>query len=293
MLESFVEELKTAREKAGISLQQVAAKTRIDIKFLEALEKGDFNFLPELYVKAFIKQYSKVVGLDEEETVEKFVMAKEGKQQPVETEKPVDSEINKEGVTEKLTPEAKLKKPFYSYTDKNARKKDGAEKKKKQNLILIGGYGLGVFILAILFYFLFIHKSDDIIVEEKPYDEVLQETPKRYVEEKSDKTTEHLLPSNIGELTLTIVNVDSVDSAWVLVVMDDTTQTDFLLTPKISKTVKANKSFNFTLGNSGAVKLLLNNSEIEFEGRRGAVRHFKLDSKGLERIYAPPQISRE
>jgi cytoskeletal protein RodZ len=79
MLKNFTEELKDAREKTGITLQIVAAKTRIDIKFLEALEDGNFNFLPELYVKAFIKQYAKVVGLDEDETIQKYNIAKEGK----------------------------------------------------------------------------------------------------------------------------------------------------------------------------------------------------------------------
>ena len=79
MFKKFVEELKTAREKAGISLQQVSAKTRIDIKFLKALESGDFNFLPDLYVKAFIKQYSKVVGLDEQEVIYNYSQIKEGK----------------------------------------------------------------------------------------------------------------------------------------------------------------------------------------------------------------------
>ncbi len=63
MLKKFTEELKEQRERAGITLQNVAAKTRIDIKFLEALEDGNFNFLPDIYVKAFIKQYAKFVGL--------------------------------------------------------------------------------------------------------------------------------------------------------------------------------------------------------------------------------------
>ena len=80
MLKKFTDELKEQREKAGITLQNVAAKTRIDIKFLEALEDGNFNFLPEIYVKAFIKQYSKVVGLDEEETLQKYILVKEGKE---------------------------------------------------------------------------------------------------------------------------------------------------------------------------------------------------------------------
>ena len=64
MLENFAEELKCCQRKLNLSLQQFAAKTRIDLKFLEAIEDGDFTFLPDIYVKAFIKDYSNIVGLD-------------------------------------------------------------------------------------------------------------------------------------------------------------------------------------------------------------------------------------
>ena len=57
----------------------MAAITRIDIKFLEALDNGNFGFLPDLYVKAFIKQYAKAVDLDEQETVKKYEDALAGK----------------------------------------------------------------------------------------------------------------------------------------------------------------------------------------------------------------------
>ena len=52
MLEKLAEELHEARIKSGITLQQMAGKTRVDIKFLEAIDNGDFTFLAEPYVKA-------------------------------------------------------------------------------------------------------------------------------------------------------------------------------------------------------------------------------------------------
>ncbi len=72
MLDRFAEQLRKARLKKGASLQQMAAKTRIDIKFLEAMDNGNFGFLPDLYIKAFIKQYAKAVDLDEQETNKKI-----------------------------------------------------------------------------------------------------------------------------------------------------------------------------------------------------------------------------
>ena len=65
MLDKFADELRQQRENSGLTLQQMATKTRIDLKFLEAIDQGNFSFLPDLYVKAFVKQYSQTIGLDE------------------------------------------------------------------------------------------------------------------------------------------------------------------------------------------------------------------------------------
>ena len=266
MLKKFTEELKEQREKAGITLQNVAAKTRIDIKFLEALEDGNFNFLPEIYVKAFIKQYAKVVGLDEEEILQSYILAKESKEEAVEKTKQENTGEKKEDTNEQKTKsDVETNKPAKIFTDDGVNKKSNEDDKKKQKQLIIGGSVIGVVLFVLLVFFLFINGSDDIIVEEKPYEEVLQETPNRYIEEESNQTTEETIAAIIEELTLTITNVDSTDSSWVLVIVDGKSTEDFLLPPKISRTIKANNNFNFTLGNSGVVKLILNVEVVEFE----------------------------
>lgn len=299
MLKSFTNELKKTREKAGITLEGVSAKTRIDIKFLKALERGDVHFLPELYVKAFIKQYAKVIGLDEDETLQRYLLAIEGKKLPDKEDETVDSEMvesdteDQESQGEKQEEQEDKKKELYSFTDESA-KNNGSSKSIKKKTPLV--YFVSVLIIAtgvVLIYFLFVKDKDNNIVVEKPFDEVLQDTPKRFVNEEVDQVPEENLPKNIEELTLTLTNNDSSDSAWVFVVMDNKTSREFLLFPKTSQTFNATSNFIFTLGNSGVIEMKLNNEKLEFNKRRSAVRYYKLDKNGLERIYTPPQINRE
>jgi len=293
MLKAFAEKLKRTREKAGITLQRVSAKTRIDIKFLEAIEQGDIDFLPELYVKAFIKQYAKVIGLDEDETLQEYLIAREGK----------ELESDKEEVVESNTPEGssvddknddndrKAEPKTYSFTDESALKKEIVEEIKKQNPIKIAG-GILIALLVIgLVYILINNKSNEIIVQEKPYEEVLEQTSKHQIDETNSSNIEENLPEVSKELVLTITNTNSNDSAWVLIITDDVSKQDFILLPKASKTVEAKNNFQFTLGNSGVIKLVLNDNELEFNGRRGAIRYFKLDKDGLERKYSPPKLN--
>src|SRR4030042_2802168 len=59
-------ELRTAREVQQMSLEQVAAVTKINIRNLRNLESGDWSFLPQAYVKGFLLNYSEIVGLPQD-----------------------------------------------------------------------------------------------------------------------------------------------------------------------------------------------------------------------------------
>jgi cytoskeletal protein RodZ len=62
------ERLRTAREAAGLTLEQIAAETRIPQRHLALIEAGAFARLPaRTYAIGFSKSYAREVGLDEEE----------------------------------------------------------------------------------------------------------------------------------------------------------------------------------------------------------------------------------
>src|ERR1041385_7756201 len=58
--------LSTIRQNRGISLQQIAASTKISIRSLEAIEHGEFGKLPGgIYNTSYIKQYARAIDYDE------------------------------------------------------------------------------------------------------------------------------------------------------------------------------------------------------------------------------------
>jgi len=62
------EQLRAAREKQGLSLEDVASQTRIPRRHLENLEIGDWSQLPApTYTIGFAKSYAGAVGLDRTE----------------------------------------------------------------------------------------------------------------------------------------------------------------------------------------------------------------------------------
>lgn len=68
------EELKRAREAAGLSLRDMEARTKISVTALEALERNDFSRLPGgIFGRSFARAYAIEVGADPEATVARFV----------------------------------------------------------------------------------------------------------------------------------------------------------------------------------------------------------------------------
>jgi len=58
-------DLKRAREEAGITLQAVSDKTKINIPFLEAIEREEWSVFPsQTFAKGFLRAYAKMVKVD-------------------------------------------------------------------------------------------------------------------------------------------------------------------------------------------------------------------------------------
>ncbi len=64
---SFGENLRREREMRGVSLEEIAAATRISLRFLESLESEAFDRLPGgVFNRGFVRSYARFLGLDEE-----------------------------------------------------------------------------------------------------------------------------------------------------------------------------------------------------------------------------------
>jgi cytoskeleton protein RodZ len=64
------EQLRLAREKLGLSVAQIAERTRIQRRQIDAIEAGDFGALPgRAYAVGFARTMARETGLDEEAIV--------------------------------------------------------------------------------------------------------------------------------------------------------------------------------------------------------------------------------
>lgn len=68
---AFGSRLAAARETAGLSVGDVAARLRLHVNQVRALESGNLTVLPEAaYVRGFVRSYARLLGLDPAPLVE-------------------------------------------------------------------------------------------------------------------------------------------------------------------------------------------------------------------------------
>ncbi|HLZ48182.1 MAG TPA: helix-turn-helix domain-containing protein [Candidatus Limnocylindria bacterium] len=66
--------LRLQREQMGVTLEQAADDTRIRLKFLQAIESGDYQSLPgNVYTKGFLRNYAEYLNLEPDEMVALYV----------------------------------------------------------------------------------------------------------------------------------------------------------------------------------------------------------------------------
>jgi transcriptional regulator with XRE-family HTH domain len=71
--DTFGPRLRRERERRGISLETLAARTNVSMELWKGLETNDFTKWPGgLFARAFVRDYARVVGLDPDELVDDF-----------------------------------------------------------------------------------------------------------------------------------------------------------------------------------------------------------------------------
>jgi cytoskeletal protein RodZ len=73
-MSDFGGQLREARQAKGVSLREIAGRTKISVAALEALERNDVSKLPGgIFSRSIVKAYATEVGLDGDQMVQAFL----------------------------------------------------------------------------------------------------------------------------------------------------------------------------------------------------------------------------
>ena len=109
----FFEELKKIRKSKKITLKEISEYTKINITYLESLELGNFDVLPNVYTRLFLRSYCKYIGIDHKDILNQYEIYTVGnKKQLIEDQEPEQTLSNDESSLE-LGPRIGLKSNNY------------------------------------------------------------------------------------------------------------------------------------------------------------------------------------
>lgn len=272
----FVNDLKTHRESKNITLQVIHNKTRIDSKYLSAIEEGNFDIMPQVYIRAFIKEYARSIELNDEETLKNYEKALQGKYNIDPEEEVLENETND---SEKEKPQ-KLVYSSEHYNPDN-------EKNSKSNInIIYVSSGAGAIVLLLLIYFLFGNNSQPEIIKENTFEDVIEDPIEKNNDRFEFKNEEKTDAKILDSLTLKIT---SKDTTWIRIFIDGSSEHEFIMKPEREKIFKAGSYYTILTGNAGGFDLFLNDKKLEFDGPSGAIRNYKITNDGIITINSEPK----
>ena len=86
--EHFFDALKSHRESKNIEISEICDFTKINSRYIEAIESGEFTILPVVYMRLFLREYANFIGADSEKALEDYELYTTGKVSVKETVAP-------------------------------------------------------------------------------------------------------------------------------------------------------------------------------------------------------------
>ena len=247
--------LSSARELKGFDLHDAAQQTRIGILYLKALEQEDFAKLPgEVFVKGFLKNYAKFLGLPEQEVLKKY------------------------GELRFTVAGATVAAPLPAVPEQAP----VSQTRESLSSVSLEPWLWGAVIFISILGFLFMSTP-----EKQPEPVAPLEAHTAVLHSEMTGSAPAIRPE---KLYLQIVALEDV---WLLVRTDSGPQKKAVLNKDENVVWIADERFLLSYGSVGAAKLLLNGEELTVTGQKNAVvRDLEITAAGITSAKAAPVLPR-
>ncbi|MGA9365010.1 MAG: RodZ domain-containing protein [Bacteroidota bacterium] len=279
-MNEFADELRASREAKHISLTDISSATKIQLKYLQAMEEGDFTFLPEPYIRAFLRDYANAVQLDPEATIAKYEASMKAPEASAERPQPEPKESTRVFLVEhdipKRTPEIPRPHglPFRDVLSNQT---------SKRKWLPVVAFILLIVVVVLVASITGNGRKEP--VSETPFEQIVKEK-ERSPSDQPAGASATAVPSAISRPyndSLVLEGRTSLD-VWVRLVIDDDSTKEYLFGPKMVRTWKAKVKFRVSLGNAGGMTFRLNGKELGMLGKPGAiVRNALITRNGVQR----------
>jgi cytoskeletal protein RodZ len=283
MLKEFGRDLKSLREAQNITIAEISAQTRINIKFLNLMESGIFNFQPETYIRAFLKEYARCVGVSENVLLTDYEKAKSGFYLP-KSQRKDDTPLSIKPVTEtpptrdKPVPKEKTsgeeRKPGIKRDDwpppeiRRKESDDGSKEFSNKTLTqkILLGLMIIIIVLGIIYLIDYLNSSGDensSNVKPKSFSEMSEDYENKIKGMKTaDTNTVKNDSANVTANDSLKLSVIASKEVRIKVYIDEKRMVEDVIPAEDTMVIAAKKQFRFSASANSSVDLYLNGERL-------------------------------
>ncbi len=261
-LAQFGLKLQEARTKKKIGLDEIAKQTKVNINFLNKMEAGQFDFLPDLYVRNFLKLYLQCIGQDTAEFLHEYDELQRKEEPPpvtTVTDEDLKNFTPSKGLASQLAELINKIKPYL------------------KQLRLLGVIG-GAAIILILLFVLLRKPEPTQTVQETPTAIVVPDTPRVVVDSLPKPAM--VAPPKSDRLNL---ELKGLQRTWLQITVDDSAAQEHIFDAGMMHRWYGKDRFKLLIGNGAGVRLYLNGKDLGPLGQTGQVVRFQVTENGIEK----------
>jgi len=284
---AFGKKLKKIRQEKELELKNIAEGTKINISYLKNFEEGNFNFLPALYVRSFLKLYLQQLGEDWSSFLSEYdaIKSEEIKSEATKSEE-IKSNVIK---TDAIKSEKKLMVRVVTDEDLKAIKKPDHLRKQiatilekikpylRQMTILL--FGLGAIIIFWAIYASIKKEENPPIISAGSTAESLVELQSNLPDTIATSPDTNKAITQRAELNL---ELKAIEKTWLQIVVDDSVAKELTFYRGTVESWRAKEKFKLRIGNAAGIRLFLNGRDLGKLGDPGEVVKFDLTEQGIQ-----------
>ena len=263
--------LRKERLARSLSIDDISRDTRIQPRFLEAIESDDYSSLPGIvFARNFVRQYALALGIDAEPLLTALPKFDQS-QAPLPTP-PVRS------------------RPKSSY---RRERQIHALVTSGVWVAILGGAGIGVYL-----HFHHVRNIPTVqahsvaAVKTSPAPAVAQarvpEAVKPAPQTRNASRTAAAIPGAADPTAPVQVSLTAHARAWIQLIVDGKTEFVGILNPNETRAVSAMEQVHLLTGNAGALTVSLNGKTLDSLGRFGQQREVRLTAEGPQLLTKDP-----
>lgn len=283
--------LRRQREAREVSLREIADKTKISFRYLEAMEDDRFDLLPApVFARGFLREYARYVGLNPDEVLNSFLAAQQRAAGLEGSATAGGSSAGNGGKSTSLGP--------------NPENLSSADRSLSPAALAIGAIAAVVAIALLVAWLLWRHPGDagdgtgatgepsstSDSASPAAASSAFPQTPTPSADSAASNATPQTLPANPAPPAAALrLALDFTGDCWVEARVDGKSRVSEKRVQGESLEIEAEREIQLTLGDAGVVEAHLNGQPYALPRERGSVVRRTIDLAAA----APPSRPNE